>query len=106
MQNQSNAPRSESSGVLPAILTFIVIVVLIMVIALLNAPTMSGAKVMASLSTYMSAVRQSAIPFLTVIGIAALILGGVAASIVRREWSNPIMRGNLIAATGSWRLTC
>ena len=52
-----------------------------MVIALLNAPTRGGAQVIASFSSYMRAVRpQSAIPYLAVVGLAALALGGAAAS--------------------------
>jgi multiple sugar transport system permease protein len=79
-----------------AVITFIAIVVVLMVIALLNAPTMGGPKVMASASTYLAEVRRTALPFLGAVAVVAILLGLVAARIVYREWPNPKRRSNLI----------
>lgn len=87
---------SQSGRTQAAILTFLVIFVVLMVIALLNAPTMGGPRVMASASTYFAEVRRTALPFLGAIAIVAILLGFVAARTVYREWSNPKRRNNLI----------
>jgi multiple sugar transport system permease protein len=78
---------------------FIGIVVLVLFIALLNAPTMAGPRVMASADTYLAEVRQTAIPFLVMVGIGAALLAFVAAREVRRVPPNP--RG---AANSSQRM--
>ena len=80
-----------------AIWTFIIIVFILMIIAFLNAPTRSGPRVMASLSTYLAEVRSTAIPFLLAVGAGAVVLGALAARMVRREWPNPKRRYALIA---------
>ena len=66
-----------------------------MIIALLNAPTMGGPKVMASIQTYLAEVRQTAIPFMIVVGILAIIIGFLAAREVRRVWNNRKQRTEL-----------
>jgi multiple sugar transport system permease protein len=77
--------------------TFVIIVLMLMTIALLNAPTRSGPRVMASVETYFAEVRKTAIPFLVAVGAGAVLLAGAAARTVRREWSNPKRRSTLIA---------
>ena len=62
---------SGQQGTTPAIIAFFGVVLIIFVIALLNAPTMGGARVMASLQTYFAEVRATAIPFM----IVYLLLG-------------------------------
>ncbi len=96
MQNQGEFRKS--SNTIPVVLTFVVIVVVIMVIALLNAPTMGGPKVMATLSTYLDEVGKTAIPFLIVVGIAAVALGVLAARAVRQVWENRRKRSDLFTA--------
>ncbi len=86
MQNQIKS--SGRNGWLAAALVFIGIVVFMLIIALLNAPTMGGPKVMASLNTYLAEVRQTAIPFLLVIGVIAIILAFFAAREVHKVWPN------------------
>ena len=87
---------TQSNRNLAAILTFLVIVIVLMLIALLNAPTMGGPKVMASASTYLQEVRRTALPFLGAVAVLAIALGLSAARMVYREWPNPKRRLNLI----------
>lgn len=87
---------TQSGRTQAAVITFLVIVLILMVIAVLNAPTMGGPKVMASASTYFQEVRRTAIPFLAAVAVAAILLGLVAARVVSREWPNPKRRNNLI----------
>jgi len=87
---------TQSNRNLAAILTFLVIVIVLMVIALLNAPTMGGPKVMASASTYLQEVRRTALPFLGAVAVLAIALGMSAARMVYREWPYPKRRLNLI----------
>ncbi len=95
---QKQVEFRKSSSILPAVITFVVIVVVIMVIALLNAPTMGGPKVMATLSTYLNEIGQTAIPFLIIVGIAAAVLGVIAARAVRQVWHNRRNRSDLFTA--------
>jgi multiple sugar transport system permease protein len=85
-------------GILAALAVFVVIVALILLIALINAPTMGGPRVMASLETYLAEVGQTAIPFLIAVGIAAAILAGFAAREVLNVWSNRKKRSEFFAA--------
>lgn len=97
---QKQMEISQPNRNLAALVTFVVVVAVLMLIALFNAPTMGGPRVMASVSTYLKEVQATAIPFLVAVGIAAVILGLVAARTVRREWSHPQRRANLIAGYG------
>lgn len=97
---QKKMEVSQPNGNLAALITFIVVVAVIMIITLLNAPTAGGPRVMASVSTYLNEVRATAVPFIVILGMAALILGGVAAGIVRHEWPNPKRRATLLAGYG------
>jgi multiple sugar transport system permease protein len=87
---------TQSRRIPVAIATFFFVVIVLMVTALFNAPTMGGPKVMATASTYLQEVRRTALPFLGAIGVLAIILGLVAARTVYREWPNPKRRLNLI----------
>jgi multiple sugar transport system permease protein len=79
-----------------AVWTFLLVFIILMVIAFLNAPTRSGPRVMASISTYLAEVRNTAVPFLIAAGIGAALLGAAAARIVRREWPYPKRRMALV----------
>src|SRR5215208_7559781 len=93
---EANAMEMRSTRTLAAVITFLAIVIVLMVIALLNAPTMGGPRVMASASTYLQEVRRTAMPFLGAVAILGILLGLVAARTVYREWPNPKRRLNLI----------
>jgi multiple sugar transport system permease protein len=92
--NEVNPTQSNRTQV--AVITFLVIVIVLMFIALLNAPTMGGPKVMASAATYLQEVRRTALPFLGAVALLAIALGLSAARIVYREWPYPKRRLNLI----------
>lgn len=98
MQAERPVSASRSSGMLGALVTFFVVLVVIMVIALLNAPTMGGPRVMNSLQTYLIEVRRTAIPFLVIVGAAAIALGAVAATAVYRVWPNRRNRQDMFTA--------
>jgi multiple sugar transport system permease protein len=67
-----------------------------MIIALFNAPTMGGPRVMATVDTYLAEVRRTALPFLGAVAVIAITLGLAVARIVYREWPNARRRTNLI----------
>ena len=79
---------SGQQGTTPAIIAFFGVVLIIFVIALLNAPTMGGARVMASLQTYFAEVRATAIPFMIVATIFAIVVGLFIAREVKKVWSH------------------
>jgi len=81
---------------LAAIITFFVVSLALILIALANAPTMGGPRVMASPATYLAEVRRTAIPFMLVCSLLALLVGALAARIVYREWPHPTRRMNLL----------
>ena len=87
---------TQSNRIQAAVITFLSIVIVLMVIALVNAPTMGGPKVMASAATYLQEVRRTALPFLGAVALLAIALGLSAARIVYREWPYPKRRLNLI----------
>ena len=90
------ATPMQSNRTLAASLTFLAIVIVLMVIAVLNAPTMGGPKVMASATTYLQEVQRTALPFLGAVAVLSIALGFVAARTVYRVWSNPKRRSNMI----------
>ena len=92
----NDASTNQSNRTLAAVATFFLIVVILMTIALFNAPTMGGPKVMASVATYLEEVRRTALPFLGAVAALAIGIGLLAARVVYREWPNPQRRYNLI----------
>ena len=96
MQNQTNSSRLNRT--IAMVVVFVVIVTAVMIIALMNAPTMGGPRVMATLQTYLAEVQQTAIPFMIAVGIGAVALAIVAVVTVRRVWSNRKRRADLFTA--------
>ncbi len=94
---QAQRTASQGNANLAAIGAFVLVLVLIVVIALMNAPIRLGHQVTASLGSYLAEVRKTGIPFMVVIGVVAAAMGVVAAATVRREWPNPRRRRALIA---------
>jgi multiple sugar transport system permease protein len=88
--------KTTSSGNLAAVVTFVMIVAILLVIALFNAPTRGGPQVMASAGTYLAEVGHTGLPFLAAVGLVAVVLGVFAAVTVRREWSHPRRRQALV----------
>jgi multiple sugar transport system permease protein len=95
MQAQKTASRGRAN--LAALVTFVLVVALVTLIALMNAPTKLGPEVMASLGSYLAEVRETGVLFMVIAGVLAVALGGVAAVVVRREWPNLRRRRALIA---------
>lgn len=91
-------PSSQvrKTGILPSILVFIGIVVVLVFIAFLNAPTMGGPKVMASFNTYLNEVRATAIPFMIAVGVLAMVLAFFVAREVRKVWPNKRERNEFL----------
>jgi hypothetical protein len=96
MQNQIQPSRVNRAIVM--VVVFVVIFGAVMIIALMNAPTMGGPRVMATIQTYLAEVQQTAIPFMIAVGIAALALAIVAVVAVRRVWNNRKHRSELFTA--------
>lgn len=86
----------HSRRTLVAVIAFLVVVIILMIIGLFNAPTMGGPRVMATVDTYLAEVRRTALPFLGAVALVAIGLGLAVARIVYREWPNPRRRTNLI----------
>lgn len=95
MQAQERAPGVRAN--LAAIVTFLVIFVVLMIVALMNAPVMANQQTIRSLPNYLAEVRATAIPFLAAVGVAAAILGVLAARTVRRVWRDESRRRELLA---------
>jgi multiple sugar transport system permease protein len=90
------ASEAPSRRILVAVLSFLVVFIVLMTIALFNAPTMGGPRVMATVDTYLAEVRRSALPFIGAVALLAIALGLTVARVVYREWPNPRRRTNLI----------
>ena len=86
----------QSRRALVAVVAFLLVVIILMIIALFNAPTMGGPRVMATVDTYLAEVRRTALPFIGAIAALAIVLGLAVARVVYREWPNPRRRTNLI----------
>jgi len=97
---QKKVDSVQSQRTIAAIISFLLIFILLMVIAVMNAPTMVGFKVLASVKTYLTEVRRTALPFLGVVGIGALALGFVVARMVYSVWPNKKNRMTMLAAYG------
>lgn len=83
-----------------AIISFVLVFVIIMIIAIVNAPTASGPRVMASPQTYFTEVRRTALPFLGAVALGAIALGYVVARMVYQVWPNKIKRMTMLTAYG------
>jgi multiple sugar transport system permease protein len=96
---QSTIQTSQKSKkILAGILTFVFVVVIIMLVAILNAPTKGGPKVMETTQTYLTEVKRTAIPFLVVVCVGAVVIGIIAGINVYRVWPNQKKRNNLLTA--------
>ena len=80
------------------ILTFAVIVLVIMIVAVMNAPTKGGPRVMETMQTYLAEVKRTAIPFLVAVCVLAVSVGIMAARTVYKVWPNRKKRRTLFTA--------
>lgn len=85
-----------SSRRVAALIAFVVIFLVLMIIALFNAPTRGGPQVMATVQTYLAEVRATAMPFILITGALAAAVALLVARTVNKAWANPKRRRNLI----------
>jgi multiple sugar transport system permease protein len=97
---QEKVESAQSHPTIAAIISFLLVFVLLMVIAVVNAPTMGGPKVMASVDTYLTEVKRTALPFLGVVAIGAIALGFIIARMVYGVWPNKRKRLAMLTAYG------
>jgi multiple sugar transport system permease protein len=95
MQAQETGSR-RSAGV-AALVSFVLVFVVIMLVAFMNAPIKLGPVISRSLSNYLSETFKTGVPFLIAAGVLALALGGAVARVVWREWPHARRRRELIA---------
>jgi len=95
MQGQNTTPGRDAN--IAAVGAFILVFGLITFFVMLNAPTRLGPDVTATVGSYLTEVRKTALPFVGIVVIVAAGLGLVAARTVRHEWVNPSRRRELIA---------
>ena len=91
-------PHGKSGRIIAGVLTFAAVTALVMIVAIFNAPTKGGPKVMASMATYLAEVKRTAVPFLVAVGIGAVAIGIMAALNVYRVWLNRRKRKTMLAA--------
>ncbi|HSN95526.1 MAG TPA: sugar ABC transporter permease, partial [Anaerolineaceae bacterium] len=89
---QADARKPKQFHALPSIITFVSIFVVLLLIAVLNVPTMGGPKVMNSITVFFQEVRATALPFLAVIAVIAAVIGLVAARMINKVWGNARLR--------------
>jgi len=91
---------AQTQRTIAAFLSFLLVFILLMVIAVMNAPTMGGHSVMASSQTYLAEVKRTALPFLGVIAIGALAIGFVVSRMFYQVWPNKKNRVTMLMAYG------
>ena len=94
---QAEERARGGNATLAAVVTFLVILVVLLVVALMNAPVMASQQTVRSLPNYLAEVRATGIPFLAAVGVAAAIIGVLAARTVRRVWNDESRRRELLA---------
>lgn len=100
MQAQQTSPQASSRANVAAIGAFIFIFVVLMVIALANAPVKTNPNIVKDLNLYMAEVWKTAVPFLTAVAVIGLVVGWLVARTVRRVWDKPGLRAEFLAGYG------
>ena len=93
-------PVKQTSSVgkqVAAVGAFVLIVVVLLAIALMNAPIRTNPRIANDFSLYLEEVRKTGLPFVGAVGVAAAAIGLYAARVVRRVWDKPTQRRDLIA---------
>ncbi len=100
MQAQPTRPKVSGRANAAALIAFALVVIVLMVIALANAPVKTNPLIARSLELYLEQVRLTAVPFLAAVGVVSVIIGLYAARAVRRAWDKPGQRKELLAGYG------
>jgi multiple sugar transport system permease protein len=95
MQAEKRAPRGSAN--LAALVTFLIVLAVLVIVALMNAPVQATRATTRSLSNYLEAVAETGIPFVAAMGVVAAILGLLAARAVRRVWNDDRRRREMLA---------
>jgi multiple sugar transport system permease protein len=94
---QAQQTQSRRSARIAALVSFCLVVGVIMLVAVMNAPIKLGPAISRSLGNYLAETRRTGLPFLGAVGLLALALGVAAARVVWREWPYTMRRRNLLA---------
>jgi len=94
---QAEKRARGGNATLAAVVTFVIILVVLLIVALMNAPVMASQQTIRSLPNYLAEVRATGIPFLAAVGVAAAIIGVLAARTVRRVWPDQSRRREMLA---------
>ncbi len=89
--------ENGAGSMIGAVLTFLVVFVVGMLIALANAPVRTNPNIARNLDLYLEEVRATGIPFLIAMGVLSAIIGALAARTVYRVWGKPKLRTELFA---------
>jgi multiple sugar transport system permease protein len=101
MMQANEAPhRISSRANVAAIIAFVVIFIVLMGIALANAPIKTNPNIAKDLSLYMAEVRKTAVPFLAAVALVSIVVGSVVVRTVRRVWDKPKLRSDMLAGYG------
>jgi multiple sugar transport system permease protein len=100
MKANEAVSRTSSRANVAAVGAFAIIFLILVGIALANAPVKTNPNIVKDLSLYMAEVGKTAVPFLVVIAIVSIVVGGLAARMVRRAWDKPNLRNDLLAGYG------
>jgi multiple sugar transport system permease protein len=100
MQAQQTPLKVSGRANLTAIGVFAVIFIVLMGIALANAPVRTNPNIAKDLSLYLAEVRKTAVPFLVAVAVISVSAGWLAARTVRRVWDKPRLSSDLLAGYG------
>lgn len=92
------AAKSSTSGKnVAAAGAFILIMVVLLVIALMNAPIKTNPRIANDFSLYLAEVAKTGWPFIVAVGVIAAAIGVYAVQAVRKVWDKPTHRREMLA---------
>ncbi len=97
MQATQPVTKASSRATLAAAAIFGLIFIVLMIIALANAPVKTNPRIARDLSLYLAEVRTTAVPYLIAVAIAAVVIGLIAARTIRKIWDKPRERSELLS---------
>jgi multiple sugar transport system permease protein len=100
MEANEAAQRASSRANIAAVGAFVLIFIVLMAIALANAPVKTNPNIARDINLYLAEVGKTGIPFLAAIGLVSIVIGGIAARTLRQVWDKPTLRKDLLAGYG------